>query len=201
VSDSSEEPTGQVSGSSEAGSRLRVDARRNRERIIDAARDLLRGPGVLRLNAVARACGIGQGTLYRHFPTRDDLLAAVYHRDVEDLVATAPQLLATHAPLEALSAWLDRVAAYARLKRDVFAAVEAGTSRQLAAHSLGPIGDAVELLLAAGRADGSIRADVQARDVIILISWLSRLDDDELDRRGPRLLAILVEGLRPTTSD
>nr|WP_245885389.1 TetR/AcrR family transcriptional regulator [Kineococcus rhizosphaerae] len=174
----------------------RADARRNRERILDAAREQLRGPGELKLNAVAKACGIGQGTLYRHFPTREDLLVEVYRHDVDDLVAAAADLLSTRGPVEALAAWFERVAAYARVKTHVFAAVEAATWRDLAAHSLGPIGEAVERLLAAGRADGSLRADVEARDVIVLISWLSRLDDAELDARGPRLLAVLLDGLR-----
>jgi AcrR family transcriptional regulator len=188
--------SGHMSGSAKGGGTRRADAQRNRERILQAARDLVHEPGELKLNAVAKACGIGQGTLYRHFPTREDLLAEVYRRDVEELVAAAPRLLATHQPLDALAAWFDRVAAYARVKRDVFAAVEAATWRDLAAHSLGPIGKAVELLLAAGRSVGSVRADAEARDVIVLISWLSRLDDAELDARGPRLLSILVDGLR-----
>ncbi|MFC4914041.1 TetR/AcrR family transcriptional regulator [Actinomadura gamaensis] len=191
-----DDPTGHVSASVR-GTR-RADAQRNRERILQVARDLVHEPGELKLNAVAKACGIGQGTLYRHFPTREDLLAEVYRSEVEDLVAEAPRLLAIHRPLDALAAWFDRVAAYARVKRDVFAAIEAATWRDLAAHSLGPIGEAVELLLAAGRSAGSIRADAEARDVIVLISWLSRLDDAELDTRGPRLLSILVDGLRAT---
>lgn len=191
-----DDPSGHVSASVKSGGTRRADAQRNRELILQAARDLVHEPGELKLNAVAKACGIGQGTLYRHFPTREDLLAEVYRHEVEELVAAAPRLLATHQPLDALAAWFDRVAAYARIKRDVFAAFEAATWRDLAAHSLGPIGEAIELLLAAGRADGSIRADAEARDVIVLISWLSRLEGAELDARGPRLLSILVEGLR-----
>ncbi|WET81077.1 TetR/AcrR family transcriptional regulator [Amycolatopsis sp. QT-25] len=187
--------SGHVSASAEAGGSRRADAQRNRERILQAAHDLAHEPGELKLNAVAKACGIGQGTLYRHFPTREDLLVEVYRHEVEELVAAAPRLLTTHQPLDALAAWFDRVAAYARVKRDVFAAVEAATWRDLAAHSLGPIGEAVELLLASGRSAGSVRADAEARDVIVLISWLSRLDDAELDARGPRLLSILVDGL------
>src|SRR3954453_19168821 len=105
--------SGHVSGSAKG---RRADAQRNRERILQAARDLVHEPGELKLNAVAKACGIGQGTLYRHFPTREDLLAEVYRRDVEELVAAAPRLLATHQPLDALAAWFDRVAAYARVK-------------------------------------------------------------------------------------
>ncbi|WP_235037345.1 TetR/AcrR family transcriptional regulator [Actinomadura sp. K4S16] len=185
-----------MSASAQSRGSRRADAQRNRERILQAARDLVHEPGELKLNAVAKACGIGQGTLYRHFPTREDLLAEVYRREVEELVAEAPRLLATHQPLDALAAWFDRVAAYARVKRDIFAAVEAATWQDLTAHSLGPIGEAVELLLAAGRSAGSVRADAEARDVIVLISWLSRLDDTELDARAPRLLSILVDGLR-----
>jgi AcrR family transcriptional regulator len=188
--------SGQVSDSIKGSGTRRADAQRNRELILQAARDLVHEPGELKLNAVAKACGVGQGTLYRHFPTREHLLAEVYRHEVEELVATALRLLASNQPLDALAAWFDRVAAYARVKRDVFAAVEAATWRDLAARSLGPIGEAVELLLAAGRSAGSIRADAEARDVIVLISWLSRLDDGELDARGPRLLSILVDGLR-----
>lgn len=188
--------SGQVSDSVQGADFRRADARRNRERILHAAREQLREPGELKLNAVAKACGIGQGTLYRHFPTREDLLTEVYRRDVEELVAAASDLLATRQPLEALAAWFDRVASYARIKSHVFAAVEAATWCDLAAHSLGPIGEAVELLLTAGRTDGSMRTDVEARDVIVLIGWLSRLDDTELDERGPRLLSILLDGLR-----
>ena len=187
--------SGQVSASVKDDESRRADARRNRERILHAAREQLREPGELKLNAVAKACGVGQGTLYRHFPTREDLLAEVYRHDVEELVAAASEFLSARSPVDALAAWFDRVAAYARVKNHVFAAVEAATWRDLAAHSLGPIGEAVELLLAAGRADGSVRADVEARDVIVLIGWLSRLDDTELDERGPRLLSILLDGL------
>ncbi|WP_438822243.1 TetR/AcrR family transcriptional regulator [Kineococcus terrestris] len=195
-----DDPNGHVSisvNTGAAGGRSpRADAQRNRDRIVEAARELVRAPGELKLNAVARACGIGQGTLYRHFPTREALLAEVYRHDVDELVAAASDLLATRAPLAALEGWFERVAAYARVKNHVFAAVEAATWRDLAAHSLGPIGEAVERLLAAGRADGSVRADVDARDVVVLISWLSRLEDDELDARGPRLLAVVLDGLR-----
>ncbi|GAB3238236.1 TetR/AcrR family transcriptional regulator [Kineococcus gypseus] len=195
-----DDPSGQLSASVKddvpAGSARRADARRNRELILDAAREQVRQPGELKLHAVAKACGIGQGTLYRHFPTREDLLAEVYRHDVEELVAAATELLSTRGPVEALAAWFERVAAYARVKNHVFAAVEAATWRDLAAHSLGPIGQAVELLLAAGRTEGSLRPDVEARDVIVLISWLSRLNDAELDERGPRLLSILLDGLR-----
>src|ERR1700679_3190110 len=103
---------------------LRADAAGNRARIIAAARAAVAGGGEGRLNAIARQAGVGQGTLYRHFPTREDLLAEVYREDVGELVAAAAPLLAAHEPLTALARWLDRLAGYAQVKRGVFGAVE-----------------------------------------------------------------------------
>ena len=113
-----------------------------------------------------------------------------------ELTEAAPALLAGHDPVTALARWLDRVADYAQVKRHVFAAVEAGVSRDLAAHSLGPIGEALTLLLDAGKADGSIRPDVDARDVILLIGYLTRLEQAEWDVRSRHLLEVILDGLR-----
>jgi AcrR family transcriptional regulator len=176
--------------------RLRADAAGNRARIIAAARTAIADAGEVKLNAIARQAGVGQGTLYRHFPTREDLLAEVYREDVDELVAAAPALLAEHEPLTALACWFDRVASYARIKRGVFAAVEAGVSQALAAHSLGPIGEAITVLLDAGKAEGIIRPDVDARDVILLIGYLTRLEQAEWDTRARHLLQVVLDGLR-----
>jgi AcrR family transcriptional regulator len=175
---------------------LRADAAGNRARIIAAARTALARDGEVRLNAIAKEAGVGQGTLYRHFPTRDDLLAEVYRGDVAELTAAAPALLAGHDPVTALARWLDRVAGYAQVKRGVFAAVEAGVSRDLAAHSLGPIGEALTLLLDAGKAAGAVRPDVDARDVILLIGYLTRLEQIEWDTRARHLIGVVLDGLR-----
>ncbi|MET0132476.1 MAG: TetR/AcrR family transcriptional regulator [Kibdelosporangium sp.] len=176
--------------------RLRTDAAENRARIIEVARAAVASSDELKLNAIAKQAGVGQGTLYRHFPTREDLLAEVYRHDVEELVAAAPALLAEHDPVVALARWFDRVADYARVKRGVFAAVEVGVWQNLSAHSLGPIGDAITVLLDAGKATGAIRPDVDARDVILLIGYLTRLDDVEWDTRARHLLHIVLDGLR-----
>ena len=152
---------------------LRADAAENRARILAVARAEITADPDVKLNAIAQRAGVGQATLYRHFPTRADLLAEVYRADVDALVETADTLLADHDPLTALHRWFDRVAEYAAVKRGVFAALEGGTGKDLAAHSHGPIGDAVTRLLDAGRAAGTIRPDVDARDVIILIGYLS----------------------------
>ena len=186
-------------------SHRRADAIANRARIIQAARSVIATSDELKLNAIAKQAGVGQGTLYRHFPSREDLLAEVYRQDVDELVAAAPALLDEHAPLDALARWFDRIADYAQVKRGVFAAVEVAVWRDLSAHSLGPIGDALTLLLDAGKADGTIRSDVEARDVILLIGYLSRLNQAELDSRARHPLKIILDGLRkreqPTRPD
>ncbi len=176
--------------------RRRADATQNRAAIIAAARAVIAVADEVRLNAIAKEAGVGQGTLYRHFPTREALLAEVYRQDVDDLVAAAPALLAEHAPLQALARWFDRVADYARVKRGVFAAVEVAVGQDLSARSHGPIGDALTLLLDAGKADGTIRPDIDARDVILLIGYLSRLDEAEAHTRAHHLLGVILDGLR-----
>jgi AcrR family transcriptional regulator len=172
----------------------------NRARIIQAARAVIANSDDIKLNAIAKKAGVGQGTLYRHFPTREDLLAEVYREDVGELVAAAPALLAEHDPVTALARWFERVADYAKVKNGVFAAVEAGVRHDLAAHSLGPIGDALTALLDAGKADGTIRSDVDARDVILLLGCLTRLDQGEWDVRAGRLLHVVLDGLRPRSN-
>ena len=174
----------------------RNDAVANRDRIITAAREVLGQDGDFKLNAVAKHAGVGQGTLYRNFATREELLTEVYRQDVEELVQAAPALLAHHDALTALAGWFDRVAQYAQVKRGVFAAVEVGVWQDLSAHSLGPIGDALTLMLDAGKHAGSIRDDVDARDVILLIGYLSRLDKAEAEVRGRHLLTIVLDALR-----
>jgi AcrR family transcriptional regulator len=176
--------------------RRRADAADNRARILAAARAAVASSNELRLNAIAQQAGVGQGTLYRHFPTREDLLAEVYRHEVDDLVMTAPALLVAHPPVEALALWFTKVAEYARVKRGVFAAVEESLWRDLSTRSLGPIGQAVTTLLDAGKAEKVIRPDVDARDVILLIGYLTRINDDEWDTRARHLLQIILDGLR-----
>jgi len=178
----------------------RRDALENRARIVEVARREIAASGTpeLRLNAIAKEAGVGQGTLYRHFPTREDLLVEVYRQEVDDLVELAPRLLETAEPVDALGQWFVRVVEYARVKRGVLAAVEASVWRDLTNHSLGPIGDAITVLLDAGRAAGQVRDDVDAGDLIALMGYLSRLSDDEWDERAVRPLRIVLDGVRRT---
>lgn len=173
----------------------RTDAARSRAAIIEAARALVTEPGELKLSAVARRAGVGQGTLYRHFATRDELVRALYDEEVDELVALAYRLLEAHPPREALGRWFTQLAAYARVKFGVIAAVEASVWQGIGARTPGKLGEALGALLAAGREAGVLRSDVDSRDVILLSWFLAHVEDDEWAERTPRLLDVMLDGL------
>jgi AcrR family transcriptional regulator len=173
----------------------RTDAARNRSVIIEAARQLITEPGELKLSAVARRAGVGQATLYRHFATRDELVRALYDGEIDELVALAHALLDEQPPGEALRLWFTQLAAYARVKFGVMAAVEASVWKDIGAQTMGKLGDALDALLAAGREAGVLRGDVDSRDVILLSWFLAHVEDDEWAQRTPRLLDVLLAGL------
>jgi AcrR family transcriptional regulator len=174
----------------------RSDAVQNRTRIVEAARAVLAESDHVHLNEIAKRAGVGQGTLYRHFPSREALLAEVYRRDVEELVTAASALLSEHEPVAALRHWLDRVIDYAEIKRGVLAALEPAAWQDLVAHSENPIEGALDRLLDAGKTAGTIRTDVDAHGVILLIAYLSRLDRNEWESTARPLMNVILDGLR-----
>ncbi|GAB3138468.1 TetR/AcrR family transcriptional regulator [Amycolatopsis sp. NPDC004378] len=182
------------------GRERRSDAVANRDRIVEAARaELSRSNGAaaeLKLHAVAKAAGVGQGTLYRHFPTREHLLAEVYRSELTQLVDAVAPLLAEHAPLVALTHWLARLVEYARVKRGVMAAIEASAWQDLYADQHHRLDDALESVLERGKAAGEVREEVDAADVILLLGALSRIPEAEWDARAAKVVAVVVDGLR-----
>jgi AcrR family transcriptional regulator len=173
---------------------VRSDALENRARILAAAREALAEDGATSMNQVAQRAGVGAGTLYRHFPTREALLLAVYEVEVERIVAAVPSLLAALSPLEALRRWtLDLVAAM-RAKHGLGDAIGSAAHHAVADRSQGPVLAALGRLLAAGQADGSIRPDVDPRDVLQFTGALWRAASGAEDP-APRMLALLLDGL------
>jgi AcrR family transcriptional regulator len=179
---------------------LRSDSARTRRRLLDAARAALENAddiGQVTMHGIARAAGVGQGTIYRHFPSREDLLLAVYHVDVEQLVATAPALLAAHPPREALRRWVDQLVSYGQVKRGLGQIVQAATSDAIRSQWRPPVLDALSQLVQAGQASGDIRADVDAEDVWQLLTFLWSPDSDRHWRaRVKRRLDVVLDGLR-----
>ncbi|WP_299569697.1 TetR/AcrR family transcriptional regulator [uncultured Williamsia sp.] len=176
---------------------MRSDAERNRTQILDAARALLVDDGELSLSKVARAAGVGQGTLYRHFADREALIGAVYTAEIDDLALLAHQMASGDDAVAGLRSWLARLADYAIVKRGVMTAVSTSTWTDVSAGTRGRLGVAVTELLDAGQDAGAFREDVDARDVILMTWFLTQVTRDEWDQRVPRLLDVLVDGLRP----
>ena len=178
----------------------RSDAAANRDRIVEAARaELSKSNGAaadLKLHRVAKSAGVAQGTIYRHFPTREHLLAEVYRFELTQLVDAVEPLLAEHPPLRALTCWLRRLVEYARVKRGVMAAIEASAWQDLYADNHGRLDEALTELLARGKAAGEVRGDIDAADVILLLGALSRVPEAEWDTRARTLVAVIVDGLR-----
>ena len=194
--------SGQLSGSDRLTFR-RADAARNRERILDVARRALTAAediDAVTMHAVAQQAGVGQGTLYRHFPTREDLVLAVYHTDVERLIAAAGDLSAAHPPREAMRRWLAELAAYGRVKHGVSRIVLAAATRRAIAEQWRPlVFDAVQSLLDAGARAGELRDDIDAEDVWPLLGFLWQ--EPLPEQRAERLVAVVLDGLATRNVD
>lgn len=179
---------------------LRADAARNREKLLDAAVSVFAEQGSdAPLEAVARRAGVGIGTLYRHFPTRDALVEAAYRAEVAHLADAAPELLADHAPDEALALWLDRFVEYAAAKRGMKAALHAmsATRENFFDGTKVQITGALTTLLDAAHEAGTIRDDVEPADIMRATSAIWAMTDDaDWQRNARKLLGLLMDGLR-----
>ncbi|WP_328676774.1 TetR/AcrR family transcriptional regulator [Streptomyces sp. NBC_00343] len=176
----------------------RRDALDNRERILTVAREAIAASSSASLTAIAKEAGVGIGTLYRHFPTREALILELYRHDIQHLIDRAPVLLADHPPLMALRLWFDEVAHYGRLKYGVAEVIHAATDGG-ADEYFAPFVAAIALLLKAGAADGSLKSGLDPEDVLFQLSVLWRLDPARGgEARAGRILDLTVDGLRAT---
>src|SRR5436853_2433256 len=155
--------------SAEPVRRPRADAVRNRERVLEAAKFVFSAGGPdASLEAVAKRAGVGIGTLYRHFPTREALFEAVYRREVEQLSELAEQLKYEASPVEALRRWLRSNVEFVATKKGMAAALALAfkAPSELTAFSFDRLTTAVGALLDRAVAAGEIRADVSPEDLI-----------------------------------
>lgn len=179
---------------------LRADAQRNRDRLLAAAVRAFsnEGPEVT-LDAIAKDAGVGIGTLYRHFPTREALVEAAYRNELARLCEAAPRLLAEAPPDRAARAWMDLFVDYMAAKRgmaDALRAVVASGGNPFA-HSRDQLVAAITLLLRAGAEAGVLREDVEPGDALTALVGVS-LAAGEPERReqAGRLLDLLMDGMR-----
>jgi len=198
---SPEAETPETPEATEPSRALRADARRNREKLLSAAIELFAGAGEdVALEAIAERAGVGIGTLYRHFPTREALAEAAYRNEVQRLCDAAGELLDAEEPDVALAEWMDRFVTYVAAKRSMASMLQsviASSDSALYADARLQMLRAITLLLEAAERAGTIRADAEPEDVLRLMSgiWLVA-DGEDWGERARRLLALLMDGLR-----
>jgi AcrR family transcriptional regulator len=178
----------------------RADVVRNRQRVLEAAKAVFAAGGpAASLEAVARRAGVGVGTLYRHFPTREALFEAVYRREVEQLVELAEQLGTDLPPLEALRRWMHANVEFVATKKGMSAAlaVAVHSSSDLSAYSMNRLSRALGVLLQRAVEAGAIRADVSAEDILRTIVGLCYTHDKPgWQGNVLRLVDVFVDGMR-----
>jgi AcrR family transcriptional regulator len=178
----------------------RVDAVRNRERVLKAAKTVFRSGGPeASLEAVARRAGVGIGSLYRHFPTREALFEAVYRREVDQLGELAEQLKNDAAPVDALRRWLRSNVEFVATKKGMSAALAIAVQRtsELSAYSVDRLTKAVGALLDRAVAAGEIRSDIGPEDLLRALVGMCYLHDQPGWQKSVlRLVDVFVDGLR-----
>ena len=184
----------------------RADAARNREKLLDATSALVAEKrGELSLAAVAERAGVGIGTLYRHFPSRDALLAGLYRNEVARLHGAAARLARELPPLEALTAWLERYAALMAVKYGFADAMKSAlnSDAKVFSESRAELAAALSALIGAAADAGLVRRDIDPEDVLMAVaaSISASLNREDSQARGQRLLRLIIDGLRFRTDD
>jgi AcrR family transcriptional regulator len=192
-----------VAGSIEAIAPARAprkDAARNHDALLAAAGEIYAEKGVdCSLEEIARRAGVGIGTLYRHFPTRDALNEAVYRREVDGLCSGVDALLEQNSPVDALAIWMRAFAGYVAKKRGMAAALKSalGSDNELFSYSHRRIRGALETLVDRAVESGTIRIDIAAEDLLRAMGGICMAADSpgSAEQTG-RLVDLLVDGLR-----
>ena len=176
----------------------RADARRNQERLIDAARQVFADQGVsASMESIAKTAGVGVGTLYRHFPCRIDVVEAVYSTDVEELAEAARSAVAELEPWPAVVAFFDAFLRYARTKQTLLGELQKAFEKdpELQSRSREKIYEAFDLVIDRARAAGVIRDDVTGSDITQLMAPVCTNPAVSEDQRL-LLISMILDGLR-----
>jgi AcrR family transcriptional regulator len=183
-----------------ASRRPRADALRNRDRLLEAAETVFSAGGPdASLEAVARTAGVGIGTLYRHFPTREALFEAVYRHEVEQLANLAARLKKGMHSVEALRQWLRSVVRFVATKKGMSAALALAIAKDsdLVSYSSDQLTQAIGLLLEQAIAAGEIRSDVSAEDLLrTIVGMCYTHDQPSWQKNVLRLVDVFIDGLR-----
>jgi AcrR family transcriptional regulator len=199
VRDKADEGAGGEEARGGTDRRVRADALRNLDTLLQAAKTVFTTSGVdAPVREIAEKAGVGVGTVYRHFPQRADLIAAVFRREMDACADAAPILAVEYAPFEALANWLQRYAIFVGTKRGLAAALHSGDRafEALPAHFEQRLRPAFRALFEAAVAAGEIRADVEANEVLSAIASLCMSAHHTGPGYAQRMVALLVDGLR-----
>ncbi|OON82672.1 TetR/AcrR family transcriptional regulator [Streptomyces tsukubensis] len=182
---------------------VRADARRNRDKLVAVARAAFASADdTVPLEGIAREAGVGIGTLYRHFPTREALVEAVYAAELDGVTTSAPALLDQLPPEAALRAWMDRYGEFVARKRGMADTLRAGwaSGRIATPTTRARITEAIGTILDEGARVGTLRADVAPGDVTaMLLGVFLATTAEDTPGRTERLLDLVVDALRPGT--
>lgn len=170
---------------------VRADARENRARILAAAREAFAEDDDTSMNRIAQRAGVGPGTLYRNYPSREALILDIYQDEVAKLVGSVPELLAAEPPLEALRRWTTELVSGMRKKHALGAALSPDAHKSISEQTYDPVIGAITQLLDAGKVDGSIREDAEPGDFLQFTGALWRTAPD----RTQPMLALILDGL------
>ena len=189
--------------SAKAGGRKpRTDAQRNRERILEVAKEAFTTSGAnTRLDDVAKEAGVGAGTLYRHFPTRDALIEGVYRTEVEKLAAAEQKFAEAMPPIEALRAWMLLFVDYIATKKIIAPALNTlvGGPSKLYEGSRAQITGAIDALVKRAIESGEIRRDLDPSDLLRALIGVSNVAvNRDWQQSARRLVDILISGSRPS---
>jgi AcrR family transcriptional regulator len=177
--------------------RVRADAQRNLDTLLETAKAVFATSGVdAPVREIAEKAGVGIGTVYRHFPQRADLIAAVFRHEIDACAEAAPILAAKHKPGAALAKWMQRYAKFVATKRGLAPALHSGDPAfgTLRAHFEQRVGGALRELLESAVAAGEIRNDIESDELLHAVASLCMPAQD--DGRAQRMVALLVDGLR-----
>lgn len=179
----------------------RTDALRNRERLLEAAKGAFTHYGAdASLDEIAKQAGVGPGTLYRHFPTRDALIEAVYRSEVEKLARAGNGFTATMPPIEALRAWMLLLVDYIAAKHIIAPALNSivGGPSRLYEGSRNLIQGAIDELVKRAKKSGDVRRDLDASDLLRAVIGVSHVGfGSNWQQSARRLVDILIAGSRP----
>ena len=179
--------------------RVRADAQRSIDALLDAAMAVFMTTGVdAPVREIAEKAGVGVGTVYRHFPSRADLVAAVFRHEIDACADAAPALAAEHPPGEALARWMQRYAAFIGAKRGLATALKSGDPAfdSLPDYFHGRLTPALGSLLSSAAEAGEVRADVEPDDLLNAVASLCMQARAEKPDHAGRMVSLLVDGLR-----